>query len=190
MSDDVDSETRSRTPSISSRQFIIPEDELVTLDSENSSLDSGGEEVSSGGSEACSAASGEAPVFSQLGQHPSTFFTGSQVAPIFDTSLYLFESLTQSLDSVDFSEALSLQTKTSATINSKSRELQLLVGEVQVQLRQLQTAFEQGQHTAQRVRHNLRDITRGVESLKQTFARSFPIEYHQALERAYERRAE
>ncbi|AET37965.1 Kxd1p Ecym_2216 [Eremothecium cymbalariae DBVPG len=205
MDEEMVSETRSRTPSISSRQFVIPEDGFTTLDTDDSSQESAEDDEEGIDREGCTNNSHDSSsgfendqssnnevnshgtVFSDLMPPNTTFFTGNQVTPMFDTSKFLFESLTQAFNSVDFSEAISLQTKSSAMINSKSTELKMLIDEVQEKLKYYHIVFENGGHTARRIRHNLRDIARKVEKLKPIFAKDFPIEYNQSIEKVYDR---
>ncbi|AMD21352.1 HER073Wp [Eremothecium sinecaudum] len=199
MSDESSTDTRSRTPSISSRQFVIPEDGMTTLDIDNSTQDSieaegwnSADQDSYNNSSEDQESSqnndnSQATLLSQLLPQNNTFFTGNQVTPMFDTSKYLFESLWQALNGVDFSEAISLQTKTSAIVNSKSRELIMLIEETEEKLRYFSEVFDVGEQTARRIKNNLEDITRKVDKIKPFLGRDFPIEYNQSMEKIFDR---
>ncbi|EHN02441.1 YGL079W-like protein [Saccharomyces cerevisiae x Saccharomyces kudriavzevii VIN7] len=108
--------------------------------------------------------------------------------PIFDVSRYIFDSLKQSIDSTDFSEALSLQTKTSAIINSKSLELKQHIDEMKTRLVQLQGKFENGVATSRRIKHDLETSRKNINYLDSALRVDFPIEFNQAREKILERK--
>lgn len=198
MSQNSSADTRSKSPSISSRNFVIPEDEFSTLDTENSSQDS----VDAEDIEGCDSDNNvrfstnnhqEGHIQHEINQdgllpevpHNNSFFTDNHIAPLFDTSKYLFESLSQALSSVDFSEAISLQTKTSAIVNSTSRKLNVLIVETQNKLKYFTEVFERGAATSQRIKTNLQAISKNLEKLKTVIAKDYPIEYNQSIAKFY-----
>lgn len=171
----MDLDGRSRTPSINSRQFAIPEDaSLLEEEVDNSSEES-------------SILEEDNNVLNQLVPEPnSTWLFGGQGTDMFDTSKYLFDSLAQAINGVDFSEVLSLQTKTSASINSKSRELRSIVNETREKLKFYQTRFETGAIASKRIKHKLNEITKKIEKLKLLHLQNYPIEYNQAKDKIYD----
>lgn len=108
--------------------------------------------------------------------------------PIFDVSRYIFDSLKQSIDSADFSEALSLQTKTSAVINSKSLELKQYIDEMKSRLTQLQEKFENGEATSKKIKRDLETSRKNIDYLNAALRVDFPIEFNQAREKILERK--
>ena len=106
---------------------------------------------------------------------------------MFDASNFLFESLNGTINNVDFSEALALQTKTSALINSKSRELKSLIQELQGRIAHYQGRFQRGVLVSNGLKENLRAISKRVELLDEAMAREHPIEYNQAKDKVMER---
>lgn len=108
--------------------------------------------------------------------------------PIFDVSRYIFDSLKQSIDSADFSEALSLQTKTSAVINAKSLELKQYIEEMKIRLTQLQEKFENGEATSRKIKHDLETSRKNIDYLNAALRVDFPIEFNQAREKILERK--
>lgn len=173
------SRQRSRTPSIDSRHYAISEEGYTSHLSESEGEESSGLEQAS-----------------QSDSHESLFITensGSlwmnqtQDTPMFDVSNYLFESINKSLNSIDFSEAIALQTKTSAVVNSKSRELKALIKELQERLKYFANKYEEGALISHELKQNFREISRRISDINDSMLRRFPIEYNQAREKVLER---
>lgn len=173
-------ELRSRSPSVDSQSYAIPmpeeiEEELI----ESSSIEDSNSEESHE-DEILDRALPES------GQH--AFSQDSQeFEPMLDVSKYIFESLMQAIDSADFSESISLQTKTSAVINSKSTELRQLVEEARARFGHFKERFEKGSLVAKNIRNNLnysRDKTERINALVRT---NYPIEFNEAREKVLER---
>lgn len=177
-----DAAIRSRSPSVNSQSYAIPMPEEIEeqLTEESSWLD-----------DSNSAESNEEQI---LGRAPPesgqrAFSQDSQdFEPMLDVSKHIFDSLMQAIDSADFSEAISLQTKTSAVINSKSTELKQLVDETKVKFGQFKERFEKGSLTSKNIRNNLqysKDKTEKINALVRT---NYPIEFNEAREKILERR--
>ncbi|SCW00473.1 LAFE_0C04962g1_1 [Lachancea fermentati] len=168
---------RSRTASINSQAYAIPETNVDASHLDDSSSEDPEDDGTS-----------EDAFLDQLVPETSNaFLIGQPDTPMFDSSKYIFQSLVQSLNSVDFSEAIALQTRTSGLINSKSREIKKLVTDVQERLKYLETRFERGAKTSSRIKHNLKQFTHQVEQINAAFETDYPIEFNQAKEKVYER---
>lgn len=104
-----------------------------------------------------------------------------------DVSKYVFESLKQAIDSADFSECLSYQTKTSGQINAKSLELKQLIDKTQSRLLFLQDRFEKGAQVSKNVRNNLSQTKKRIDRINDVLRTDYPIEFSQATEKIMER---
>ncbi|CCD26685.1 Kxd1p NDAI_0I01160 [Naumovozyma dairenensis CBS 421] len=107
--------------------------------------------------------------------------------PMFDVSKYIFESLTQAVESIDFSEAFQSQTKTSAVINSKSLELRQLLNMTKKQLNHFQERFENGVVVSNRIKRNIIDARRKINKFNDELRTQYPIEFNQAREKIIDR---
>lgn len=170
----------SRSPSVNSQSYAIPmPDEIEEqLTEDSSSLN-----------DSNSAHSNEEDILERaIPEGGHAFSQDSQeVGPMLDVSKYIFDSLMQAIDSADFSEAISLQTKTSAVINSKSMELKQLVDETKVRFTQFKERFERGAMTSRNVRHNLQYSKNKIDKLNALLRTNHPIEFSQAREKVLER---
>ncbi|AQZ11223.1 KXD1 (YGL079W) [Zygosaccharomyces parabailii] len=170
----------SRSPSVNSQSYAIPMpaeiEEQLTEDS--SSLN-----------DSLSAQSNEEGFLERAIPESGRAFShdSQEVGPMLDVSKYIFESLVQSIDSADFSEAISLQTKTSAIINSKSMELKQIIDDTKVRFHQLKERFERGAITSRKVRHNLQYSKEKIDKLNALLRTDYPIEFNQAREKVLER---
>ncbi|CAR29434.1 hypothetical protein ZYGR_0AD01160 [Zygosaccharomyces rouxii] len=176
-----DTTVRSRSPSVDSQSYAIPMPEEIEeqLSEESSSFD-----------DSNSVESNEDQILGRAlpesGQH--AFSQDSQeFEPMLDVSKHIFDSLMQAIDSADFSEAISLQTKTSAVINSKSTELKQLIDETKVRFSQFKERFEKGSLTAKNIRGNLRYSKDKIEKINALVRTSYPIEFNEAREKILER---
>ncbi|SCU88103.1 LAMI_0D08790g1_1 [Lachancea mirantina] len=168
----------SRTPSIDSRIYSIP-DTVVDLAQTDESSSEDDLEADNDSEDA---------FLNQAVAESSSMFLMSQIdTPMFDASRYIFQSLTQSMNSVDFSEAIALQTRTSGLINSKSRELKRLTSELEQRLLIFQDKFEKGAASSKRIKYNLRKTSETIKKINAEFERQYPIEFNQARELIFER---
>lgn len=188
----------SRTPSINSRMYAIPMDVEDGRNLAESSSDDDEEEEDREEEEECNTDNGDEDSADEISepdtfldrlvpQTSNTFLLGQPDTPMFDVSKYIFQSLVQSINSVDFSEAVSLQTKTSGLVNSKSRELKKLMEEVQQKLQHFQEVFHDGAKTSKRIKYNLQQASSKITRINRAFETEFPIEFNQAKERVYDR---
>lgn len=106
---------------------------------------------------------------------------------MFDASKYIFNSLVQAINSADFSESLSLQTKTSAVINSKSLELKQLIDSTKTRLTHMQGRFERGAQVSRKIKYNLKTSNNQIVQLNGRLRTEFPIEFNQARDKILER---
>lgn len=183
--------TRSRTPSVDTQSYSIAEpDHLEDVDdSDSSSVDSG-----AGGSndntDSLSASDSAEEFLDEMVPTASTSFRPNDTpdpGTIFDISKYVFESIKQAIEESDFSEALALQTKTSAVINAKSLELKQLIDETKTRLPSLQEKFKRGQQTSKRIKRNLELSRSRIETINALLQTDYPIEFNQARDKILER---
>ncbi|CAI4062983.1 hypothetical protein SUVZ_07G1680 [Saccharomyces uvarum] len=200
--DETFSAVHSLTPSINSQSYAIPiteemsssfHDSISTSSNSSSSLDSDGSSISNVAEahEMDNNSNIDEDLFldNDIPQPSNLLLTDAQdPGPIFDVSRYIFDSLKQSIDSTDFSESLSLQTKTSAIINSKSLELKQHIDEMKIRLVQLQRKFENGVATSRRIKHDLETSRKNIDYLNSALRIDFPIEFNQAREKILERK--
>lgn len=200
--DETFSAVHSLTPSINSQSYAIPiteemsssfHDSISTSSNSSSSLDSDGSSISNvvEAQEMDNNSNIDEDLFldNDIPQPSNLLLTDAQdPGPIFDVSRYIFDSLKQSIDSTDFSESLSLQTKTSAIINSKSLELKQHIDEMKIRLAQLQGKFENGVATSRRIKHDLETSRKNIDYLNSALRIDFPIEFNQAREKILERK--
>ncbi|CAI4061788.1 Kxd1p SKDI_07G1780 [Saccharomyces kudriavzevii IFO 1802] len=200
--DETFSAVHSSTPSINSQSYVIPiteemsssfHDSISTSSNSSGSLDSDGSSVSNvvEVNQMDNESNIDEDLFldNDIPQTSNLLLTDAQdPGPIFDVSRYIFDSLKQSIDSTDFSEALSLQTKTSAIINSKSLELKQHIDEMKTRLVQLQGKFENGVATSRRIKHDLETSRKNINYLDSALRVDFPIEFNQAREKILERK--
>lgn len=182
---------RARTHSVDSHSYAIatPND-IEGLNQDASSSSSGSE---------CSQ---EAEASSELGiglnQDDSVLLlsptgTGTGLAnwdsqdPMFDVSKFLYDTFTEAIESVDMSEALASQAKSSAIINAKSLELNRLIHETKARLKSLRDRFEHGANTVRSTNKKLKSIEHHVEMINDKLRTNYPIEFSQARERIIER---
>lgn len=196
------SAVHSSTPSINSQSYAIPiteemsssfHDSISTTSNSSGSFDSDGSNVSDvvEQNEMDNESNVDEDLFldNDIPQSSNLLPTDAQdPGPIFDVSRYIFDSLKQSIDSADFSEALSLQTKTSAVINSKSLELKQYIDEMKSRLTQLQEKFENGEATSKKIKRDLKTSRKNIDYLNAALRVDFPIEFNQAREKILERR--
>lgn len=196
------SAVHSSTPSINSQSYAIPiteemsssfHDSISTTSNSSGSFDSDGSNVSDvvEQNEMDNESNVDEDLFldNDIPQSSNLLPTDAQdPGPIFDVSRYIFDSLKQSIDSADFSEALSLQTKTSAVINSKSPELKQYIDEMKSRLTQLQEKFENGEATSKKIKRDLETSRKNIDYLNAALRVDFPIEFNQAREKILERR--
>nr|CAI6503666.1 ADM_HP1_G0020010.mRNA.1.CDS.1 [Saccharomyces cerevisiae] len=196
------SAVHSSTPSINSQSYAIPiteemsssfHDSISTTSNSSGSFDSDGSNVSNvvEQNEMDNESNVDEDLFldNDIPQSSNLLPTDAQdPGPIFDVSRYIFDSLKQSIDSADFSEALSLQTKTSAVINSKSPELKQYIDEMKSRLTQLQEKFENGEATSKKIKRDLETSRKNIDYLNAALRVDFPIEFNQAREKILERR--
>lgn len=104
-----------------------------------------------------------------------------------DVSKYIFDSLKQAIESADFSESLSCQTKTSARINTKSLELKQLIDQTQSKMLYLQERFERGVLVSKNIRHNLNHTKKSIDRINNVLRTDYPIEFNQARDKIMER---
>lgn len=186
----VEGSTRSRTPSVDTQSYSIAEPEQLedVDDSESSSNNNsdGGESVSDESSVSDSAEE----FLDEMVPTTSTSFRPNDTpdpGTIFDISKYVFESIKQAIDESDFSEALALQTKTSAVINAKSLELKQLIDETKIRLPELQEKFKKGQLTSKNIKRNLEQSRSRIETINALLQTDHPIEFNQARDKILER---
>lgn len=196
------SAVHSSTPSINSQSYAIPiteemsscfHDSISTTSNSSGSFDSDGSNVSDvvEQNEMDNESNVDEDLFldNDIPQSSNLLPTDAQdPGPIFDVSRYIFDSLKQSIDSADFSEALSLQTKTSAVINSKSLELKQYIDEMKSRLTQLQEKFENGEATSKKIKRDLETSRKNIDYLNAALRVDFPIEFNQAREKILERK--
>ncbi|CAD6626995.1 BAH_G0019010.mRNA.1.CDS.1 [Saccharomyces cerevisiae] len=196
------SAVHSSTPSINSQSYAIPiteemsssfHDSISTTSNSSGSFDSDGSNVSNvvEQNEMDNESNVDEDLFldNDIPQPSNLLPTDAQdPGPIFDVSRYIFDSLKQSIDSADFSEALSLQTKTSAVINSKSLELKQYIDEMKSRLTQLQEKFENGEATSKKIKRDLETSRKNIDYLNAALRVDFPIEFNQAREKILERK--
>lgn len=196
------SAVHSSTPSINSQSYAIPiteemsssfHDSISTTSNSSGSFDSDGSNVSDvvEQNEMDNESNVDEDLFldNDIPQSSNLLPTDAQdPGPIFDVSRYIFDSLKQSIDSADFSEALSLQTKTSAVINSKSLELKQYIDEMKSRLTQLQEKFENGEATSKKIKRDLGTSRKNIDYLNAALRVDFPIEFNQAREKILERK--
>ncbi|CAI4454407.1 CFA_G0019330.mRNA.1.CDS.1 [Saccharomyces cerevisiae] len=196
------SAVHSSTPSINSQSYAIPiteemsssfHDSISTTSNSSGSFDSDGSNVSDvvEQNEMDNESNVDEDLFldNDIPQSSNLLPSDAQdPGPIFDVSRYIFDSLKQSIDSADFSEALSLQTKTSAVINSKSLELKQYIDEMKSRLTQLQEKFENGEATSKKIKRDLETSRKNIDYLNAALRVDFPIEFNQAREKILERK--
>lgn len=176
-----DTTLRSRSPSVNSQSYAIPIPEEIEeqLSEESSSFDDS-DSVDTNEERILGRALPES------GQH--AFSQDSQeFEPMLDVSKHIFDSLMQAIDSADFSEAISLQTKTSAIVNSKSTELRQLIEEAKIRFSHFKGRFEKGSLTAKNIRNNLNYSRDKIEKINSLVRTSYPIEFNEAREKILER---
>lgn len=178
---DYDSK-RSQSPSINSQTYAIPMPaEIASQLSEGSSDD---EADNSNGEDS----NDDIFLENLVPETSNGFLMDSQdPGPMLDVSKYIFDSLVQAIDSADFAEAISLQTKTSAVINSKSMRLKQLMDTTREQLARFRTRFEQGAETSKTIRHNLQQTKDAIAKITAELGTEYPIELNQAREKVLER---
>ncbi|QLQ77891.1 hypothetical protein HG537_0A01380 [Torulaspora globosa] len=162
---------RSQSPSIDSQAYAIPIPvEIVSQLSEDSSddEDSSLENLVPGSSNA-------------------VFMDSQDTGPMVDVSKYIFDSLVQAINSADFAEAISLQTKTSAVINARSLKLKQLIDSTKERLSCLRSRFERGAEISKTIRHNLRQSREMISKINDELATAYPIELNQAREKVLDR---
>ncbi|QLG73053.1 hypothetical protein HG535_0E01370 [Zygotorulaspora mrakii] len=174
---------RSQSPSINSQSYAIPmPHEIIEQLSECSST-----EGSDGADN--DNTSNENRFLDSIVPETSNLFLPEAQDPgsMFDVSKYIFESLAQAIDCADFCEAISLQTKTSAIINSKSLELKQLLQTTKVRLTHFRDRFENGIQTSKTIRQNLQHSKDRIDQISAVIATRYPIEFNQAKEKIVER---
>ncbi|KAL3236537.1 Kxd1p [Nakaseomyces bracarensis] len=188
--DSANSVTRSRTPSVDTQSYSIAEPEHMD-DIDDSDTSNNSEERGSEGSGCSISVSESAEEFlDEMVPTTSTSFKPNDTpdpGTIFDISKYVFESLKQAIDSSDFSDALALQTKTSAVINAKSLELKQLIDETKVRLPELQEKFKKGQETSKNIKRNIEQSRNRIETINALLQTDHPIEFNQARDKILER---
>ncbi|SCU93656.1 LANO_0E04456g1_1 [Lachancea nothofagi CBS 11611] len=171
--------SRSRTASINSQMYAIPDPE--DSDSQLSESSSDDEQGSDQPSE------DDLELDHIVPETSHTFAMGQLDTPMFDISKYVFQSLSQALNTADFSQAMAVQTRTSGLINSKSRDLKNLADTLQEKLRHFEVRFAQGAQTSRQISKNLSQYASQIEHINQVFQRQYPIEFNQAREDIIER---
>lgn len=178
--------SRSQSPSINSQSYAIPvSDDTVVQLSECSSV-----EVSDDFDDEDSNPDDHF-LDSVVPETSNAFFMDSQdPGSMFDVSKYIFESLSQAIDSADFSDAISLQTKTSAVINSKSLELKHLIQTTRLRLEHFKERFETGARVTKTIHHNLQYSKERIDRINSVIGTKYPIEFNQAKEKVIERQSD
>lgn len=172
---------RSQSPSINSQSYAIPiPQDIVDQLSEGST---------EGNDNSESDESSEDILLNNVVHETSNglFMDSQDPSPMLDVSKYIFDSLVQAIDSADFAEAISVQTKTSAVINSKSLELRQLIDSTRVQMVQFKDRFQRGIETSRRIRQNLQYSKEKIDKINAEIGTAYPIEMSQAKERVLER---
>lgn len=176
------SATRSQSPSINSQTYAIPiAEDIASQLSDDSSIE---------GSDNSEAEESSADLFlnGMVPESSNGLFADSQdPGPMLDVSKYIFESLVQAIDSANFAEAISLQTKTSAVINSESMKLKQLIDTTKERLVGFKERFERGAETSQIIRRNLRLSKDKIDRINAELGVNYPIEFNQAKEKVLER---
>ncbi|CCE93511.1 Kxd1p TDEL_0G01440 [Torulaspora delbrueckii] len=174
--------TRSQSPSVNSQAYAIPiSEDIASQLTDESSLEG------SDNSEA-EESSGDLFLDSMVQESSNGLFTDSQdPGPMLDVSKYIFESLVQAIESANFAEAISLQTKTSAVINSESTRLKQLIETTKEQLASFKDRFERGAETSKLIRQNLQYSKDKIDRLNAELGIAHPIEFNQAKEKVLER---
>lgn len=124
---------------------------------------------------------------SSSGESNHTIGEDDQAPQMFDASQYIFESLVNALDAVDFAQALSLQTKTSAVLNDRTLQLKSLVQETKERLAHLEERYREGIKGAKRTQSNIEQCRKRVSQLNGVLRMEYPIEYNMAREKVLER---
>lgn len=173
---------RSQSPSINSQAYAIPiSGDIADQLSDDSSFEG------TGNSDA-EESSGDLFLDSVVPETSNGLFTDSQdPGPMLDVSKYIFESLVQAIETADFAEAISLQTKTSAVINSKSMKLKQLIEATKDQLASFRERFERGAETSRTIRRNLQYSKDKIDRMSAELEIAHPIELNQAKEKVLER---
>lgn len=172
---------RSQSPSIDSQAYAIPMPaEIVSQLSEDSSDEADNSNVED---------SNEDMFLENLvpGASNGVFMDSQDAGPMLDVSKYIFDSLVQAINSADFAEAVSLQTKTSAVINAKSMRLKQLIDSTRERLDHFRSRFERGAETSKVIRHNLRQTRETISKINAELGTAYPIELNQAREKVLER---
>lgn len=172
-------ESRSCTPSVDSRNYAIPEGDYVSSDSHS--------EVSESESDQSSHVDSEDSLL-PTESSGTLWMNQIQETPMFDSSKFLFESLNNTINSIDFSESLATQAKTSALINLKSRELKSLMKQLQERLQYYTDRFKRGAAVSSELKVNLQMLSKRIATLDALISKQFPIEYNQSRDKIIERR--
>ncbi|QEU61394.1 Kxd1 [Kluyveromyces lactis] len=172
-------EHRSRTPSIDSRNYAIPEADYLPADIDIER---------NGVSESDDSFDDDAQSSLFPTESSGTLWMNQiQDTPMFDSSKFLFESVNNAINDIDFSESLAIQAKTSALINSKSRELKGLIKQLQEKLDYYNERFKRGAVVSSQLKVNLQMLSKRIATLDDLFSKQFPIEYNQSKEKVMER---
>ncbi|CDO94977.1 unnamed protein product [Kluyveromyces dobzhanskii CBS 2104] len=172
-------EQRSRAPSIDSRNYAISEADYLPAEAEIHRDDVSESDDSYDANDRGSLLPAESSGTLWMNQIQDT--------PMFDSSKFLFESLNNSINNIDFSESVAIQAKTSALINSKSRELKSLMKQLQEKLDYYDKRFKRGATVSTQLKVNLQMLSKRIATLSELFAKQFPIEYNQSKEKVMER---
>ncbi|KAH3903449.1 uncharacterized protein SCODWIG_01953 [Saccharomycodes ludwigii] len=194
---------RSRTPSINSQSYAIPTDS-ITIDSNDIDESTANESDSSDSNStgfSCQSDNNNTQLSSNSNRMISNIsssrtedlehevrVTGNGLlrhlsstdTSMFDVSNFLFKSLEQTIEGVDFSECLQLQSKTSGLLNSKIEELTSLNQQLIAKFSSLQTKFKETDIRCSNSKKNLKNASHMVNRIKLKIARRYPIEYNQA----------
>lgn len=194
MTDEIEDRprTRSRTPSVDTQSYTINEEaHHIITDSDSSSSENEDGEGNETNSSDDSSESGSVERFlDEIVPTTSTSFIPNDTpdpATLFDITEYIFDSIVQSTNACDFSEAFALQAKTSAVINSKSMELKNLIEQTKVRLPELQAKFKNGTQTLRTIRKNLDNAKSRIQVMNDVLQTDYPIEFNQARDKILER---
>ncbi|CCE65055.1 hypothetical protein TPHA_0J02350 [Tetrapisispora phaffii CBS 4417] len=185
------------SPSINSMSYAIPvsDDIIANLSEESTSEDVSDASEGSGGKNGDNSESERDDLLndetldkiinnSNINVFESSDAVSTSEPLLMDVSKCIFGLLKQSLDAADFSESLSLQTKTSATVNAKTLELKQLVDSASQTLIRLKQRFETGKETAKRIQRNLNSARSSIDILNGRLRTDHPIEFSQSRDKA------
>ncbi|CCF57214.1 hypothetical protein KAFR_0C02210 [Kazachstania africana CBS 2517] len=182
---------RTQTPSIDSQAYAIPiTDEFMSQlsDSHTSSSEEANESDEVSPRSSGNSSTNDEFLDEIVPETTNTLFMDTQdPGAMIDVPKYIYDSLTQALESVNFSESVALQTKLSAVINSKSLELKQLIDEANEKLSHLRVRYQRGIATSQNIKANLNYSKEKIKKINSLLSVDFPIEFNQARDKILER---